>query len=448
MEEKIVELYKNIIIRGFYDEKYAGNSQIIDGMQHGVCIDFSNKLIEELRKVNVECGLISTRNDDESKHAAVVYRDPITGEVFIADPVTDVRAISEYQDNERNAVITNIIKRGNYKRNIRDYIKEYGNITAYDDLMNITMDNIQDAEEVEAIPSINSRIAKKVEACQTVFGLNNLKQLADGPTLLACQSLYKKGIDTYCSNYTPNGRCSINVRFNSLSEENKKIIFELVQKYPENYFIQKSTGFYGELGRNDEFDENFPFELVFGFKNTTGKSDSQINLDMNALIKKLKKQEYREGVYTREDILSNKHNLMVAGRSILGLKECNSTIENNNEEIAENEGILYSSKYNLFFKNWQNKSRYIESLYREEHDLRTEKEIAEESEVIFDETSGMFFESEDDMLKYHRENEMTEITPADIAEADIERKITQSSIDKVKQLFKRIIDRLFGKGER
>ena len=43
---------------------------------------------------------------------------------------------------------------------------------------------------------------------------------------------------------------------------------------------------------------------------------------------------------------------------------------------------------------------------------------------------------------------MTEITPADIAEADIERKITQSSIGKVKQLFIRIRDRLFGKGER
>lgn len=89
--------------------------------------------------------------------------------------------------------------------------------------MNITMDNIQDTEEMETIRSINSRIAKKVEACQTVFGLNSLKQVADGPTLLACQSLYKKGIDKYCSNYTPNGDCSINVRFNSLSEEKNNI---------------------------------------------------------------------------------------------------------------------------------------------------------------------------------------------------------------------------------
>ena len=41
MEENIVKLYKNIINNGFYDERYAGNSQVIDGMQHGVCIDFS-----------------------------------------------------------------------------------------------------------------------------------------------------------------------------------------------------------------------------------------------------------------------------------------------------------------------------------------------------------------------------------------------------------------------
>ena len=169
---------------------------------------------------------------------------------------------------------------------------------------------------------------------------------------------------------------------------------------------------------------------------------------MNELIKMLKKQEYREGVYTREEILSNKHNQMDVNRSVLGLKECNSTIGNTNEEIAKNEDMLYSSKYNLFFKNWENKSRYIESQFREEHDLRTEKEMSEESGVIFDEISGMFFESEDDMLKYNRNKKMAEITPADIAEADIDRKIRQSSIDKVKQLFMRMKDRLFGKGER
>ena len=36
-------------------------------------------------------------------------------------------------------------------------------------------------------------------------------------------ALYKKGIATYCSNYTQNGDASVNVYFNSLSEENKKI---------------------------------------------------------------------------------------------------------------------------------------------------------------------------------------------------------------------------------
>ncbi len=401
MEEQIIDLYKSIIIKGLYDEKYAGNSQIIDGLQHGVCIDFSNKLIEELRKINVECGLISTLNADGFKHAAVVYRDTVTDDVFIADPVTDVKIISKYQTSERDTVINDILKRKNYKRELRDYIREYGKITAYGDLMNITMDNIQDVEEVEAIPSINSRIAKKSEQCQTAFGLNSLKQLADGPTLLACQSLYKKGIETYCSNYVPGEYCSINVRFNSLSEENKKIIFELVRKYPKNYFVKVDTGFYGLLGRNDEFDENLPFELVFGFEDIRGKIETQINLEMNELIKMLKKQEYREGVFTREDILSNKHNKMVAGSTFFGVRECNSTPENTNDEIAKNEGLFYSHKYNLFFKGWMNKSRYIESLFRDEHDLRTEEEIAHESGIVFDENSGMFFESEEDMLMYY-----------------------------------------------
>lgn len=400
MEKEIIALYKNIIINGFYDEKYGGKSQIIDGLQHGVCIDFSKKLIEELRKISVECGLISTLNADGYLHAAVIYRNPVTRDVFIADPVTDIRVISKYQPSERDAVISSILKNENYKRELRDYIKEYGTMTAYDDSVKVIMSNIRDAEEAEAIPSINSKIDKNVEACQTVFGLNSLKDLADGPTLLACQSLYKKGIDTFCSNYVPNEACSINVRFNSLSQENKRIIFELVQKYPENYFVRINTGFYGSLGINNEFNENLPFELVFGFKDTTGKSDAQINLDMYDLIKMLKKQEYREGVFTREDILSNKHNKIVPGSTFLGVKECNSNEDDSNEEIAKKERMLYSPRYNLFFENWMNKSRYIESLFREEHDLREEQEIAEESKVVFDEKSGMFFESEEDMLLY------------------------------------------------
>lgn len=63
--------------------------------------------------------------------------------------------------------------------------------------------------------------------------------------------------------------------------------------------------------------------------------------------------------------------------------------------------MLYSLKYNLFFKNWINKSKYIESLFRGEHDLRTEKEIAHENGIVFDENSGMFFESEEDVSIYY-----------------------------------------------
>ena len=68
-------------------------------------------MIEELRKIGVECGLISTLNADGYLHAAVIYRNPVTRDVFIADPVTDIRVISKYQPSERDAVISSILKK-------------------------------------------------------------------------------------------------------------------------------------------------------------------------------------------------------------------------------------------------------------------------------------------------------------------------------------------------
>lgn len=451
IKAQIEEIYKDIIMNAFYDEQYAGMAKEIDNQIHGVCIDFSQILLQKLKECNIQAGIISTLNDDGFKHAAVVYKIPEAGKVYIADPVTDVRVLSEVSRQEKNAIIKDILLKKNWMRTPREYLKDYGIITAYDENMNICMENIRDKEEIEAIPTINKNIEKKVKPIQTLTGLDSLKDIIDGPTLLACQALYKKGISTFCSNYTPNGDASVNVYFNSLSEENKKIIQESILEQPENYCIQRCSGFYGGLGKSEEYktDDSMPYELIFGLRDTSNMTEAEINLKMYNLINMLHSQEYRQGVFTREEILSNKHNCMNArciGNELVNFKDCNSSEQNSNDEIAQNEDLIYSSKYNLFFDGLENKSRYLESLYRQEHDLRTEDEIAKEAGIIY--CRGMFFEDDKDLRIYLQQKQNIDVMPTDIVKADIKMKISHSMIENIKHFFDRIKSKIFRREER
>ncbi len=452
IKSKIQEIYKETIMNAIYDEQYAGMAKEIDKYIHGVCIDFSQILVQKLKENSIQAGIISTLNDDGFKHAAVVYKIPETNEVFIADPVTDVRVISGMTPEEKNTKIKDVLLKDNWMRIPREYVKDYGIVTAYDENMNICMENIQDQEEIEAIPTINKTIEKKVEPISAVTRLDGLKALMDGPTLLAGQALYKKGIATYCSNYTQNGDASVNVYFNSLSEENKKIVQRLVAEQPENYCIKRCRGFYGEFGKSEEYKngESVPYELVFGIKDTSNMTEAEINLKMYELINMLHAQEYRQGVFTREEVLANKHNYMnsrLLGDELFNLKDCNSTEQNTNNEIAKNENLIYSSKYNLFFDRFENKSRYIESLYRQEHDLRTEDEIAKEAGVIY--WKGMFFEDDKDVELYLQQTQSVEkrltddVLPVDIVKADIKMRISYSMIENIKNLFSKIKTKIF-----
>ena len=449
----VKELYKSVIMQGFYDEQYGMKPQIIDGKKHGVCIDFSRDLVEVLRQNDYLAGLISTLNDDGYLHAAVLYKNLQTGKVKIADPVTDVRKMTGLTDEQRQKVVEEILISENWNRKLEEYIKEYGIITAYNDDLSKSMERIRDREELEAVPQINGEIQKKIEPIQTLTALSHVKSVADGPTLLACQTLYKKGISTYCSNYTLNGEVSINVDYNSLSEENKEIVLKLRENNPENYYIQRKTGFYGSLGHNEEVSEDKLMELVFGFSETKGKTTPEINLKMNQLIAMLKKQPYLQGVYTRQEVLNNRHHLSTIA-NLLGKSEepCKSSQTDTNEQIASNEGLIYSEKYSRFFADYVAKSRYIESLYRQEHDLRNEEEIARESRVFYDTDRQMFFETEREAELYKQgiqENENKSIiTSTDIVEADMSRKVTNTITEKIKNFFDKIIDKLKGKGER
>jgi len=43
---KINEIYRNIIMNGFYDEKHSSKPEVIDGKKHGICLHFSQELME------------------------------------------------------------------------------------------------------------------------------------------------------------------------------------------------------------------------------------------------------------------------------------------------------------------------------------------------------------------------------------------------------------------
>ena len=160
-----------------------------------------------------------------------------------------------------------------------------------------------------------------------------------------------------------------------------------------------------------------------------------------------------EGIYTREDILRNIHELE-SGDNILNyarnvvLAEPIETSDTN-EELARKNGLNYSERFNIFFINYADKSRYIESLYKKENDTRTNDEIASVNGVYYSPDSKGFFESQEEYeLLQSRNVEESVITPVDIVEADKHRKISKSITDRIKNFFSNIIEKIKGKGER
>ena len=150
---------------------------------------------------------------------------------------------------------------------------------------------------------------------------------------------------------------------------------------PQNYKISDMREVFGYpslYGESFSIDENFPMAICLGYGEFVldDMSEEEQNLKIAELIKPFKKQTYMQGVYTREDVISNKHNRMKCNLINKEEKTCNSSDKNTNQEISKNEGLIYSEKYDMFFADDDSKSRYIESLYRKENDWRTDEEIA------------------------------------------------------------------------
>ena len=443
MKPEIVELYKKILTSGYYDEEFAGKQQEINGKTHGVCIDFSRNLIKELREAGYGAALISTQKDKNSfLHAAVMYKNEESGEILIADPVVDIRRLTSGEVKE----IDEILKEKNYMIDMYKYIKENGAITDYDDSKyekdgksspRILRENMKDKYEIMANPNIVN-LVKQREEIQELTRLEDVSKVADGASLLACQLLYEKGIDTYCSNFCQEDDRYVDMalNYNQLSKENKEILKQLLEDKPDNYKIFNKKDIFGYPSLDNkskkDFSQDEPMTICLGFKNINPEESTEsINLRMAELVKPFKKQEYKEGVYSKEEIMSNKHNIMRCNYINKEAKECESTDQDSNEQIAEKEGLLYSEEYNLFFESEANMSRYIESLFRKENDWRTTEEIAKDAGIPYD---------------GQKLSDKYEINSDDLAKASKVHKIGGQVINKVKELFKRLRGRT--KGER
>lgn len=126
--KKIEKIYFDLIEKGVYDENNAKGLMITeDEMIHGVCIQFSKLLITELRKEGYSAGLIAT-DAGKVKHAAVIYKDK-DNQVYIADPVTDIKILTEAEN--RKIEVKKIIKNKNWKRDLKSYYDEYGVISEF-----------------------------------------------------------------------------------------------------------------------------------------------------------------------------------------------------------------------------------------------------------------------------------------------------------------------------
>lgn len=278
------------------------------------------------------------------------------------------------------------------------------------------------------------KFEKKEEPITFLTKFSQVEDYADGATLSACKTLYEKGICSFCSNFKEdNYYTDICCYFNSLSDENKEILYRLLKEKPENYCIQKDSGFYGSLGESQEISVNRPMQFVFGFSSFSKETPrEEIDEKMNELANVFKKQTFRQGVYTREEVLNNKHHQNNPMLWLNGYTEesNHSTNSDSNEQIAQNENLLYSKKYDMFFENLAVKSRYIESLYRQENETRTEEEIAKENGVFYFSDKEMFFE--------HQHEYEYNVTPKDLAKVSEKEKIGSSIIRKFKNLIERI----------
>lgn len=168
--EKFKRIYKELILKGKYNEEYGNNAIEKEGYIEGVCIDFSKYLVERMNEKGYEAYIISTRNDDGSLHAAVVYKEDETGKLFIADPVTDIRMFTEQglDTNQRKELAENS---QNQIIDIKEYITRFGEISLHNSNLAIAK------AEIKSVEDLKVAIAKGLEYNYAGFNEFNLHKI-------------------------------------------------------------------------------------------------------------------------------------------------------------------------------------------------------------------------------------------------------------------------------
>lgn len=153
--ESIDKIYNKLISEGGYAKKYEWNQRNNIGKTEyfmfttryyvdykGGSLDYSEYLLKKLRENGYETHIVFTKKDYKYLHAAVVYKDKNDNRYYIADPTTDIKKFTEmgldraypWDENKSDSAkkreeLTN--ESTNKRRNIEDYIKDFGKISLY-----------------------------------------------------------------------------------------------------------------------------------------------------------------------------------------------------------------------------------------------------------------------------------------------------------------------------
>ena len=162
----IDEIYSDLCLKGKYEEKYewkqrgrfaeGGRNFIYKGGSLDICEYLSN----QMRKNGYETYIVFTKRDHKFLHAAVVYKNSEGVEYYIADPTTDLKAFAEKglnnvfvnsmylsdTDEERAKLLK---QSKNQKRNIDEFIEEFGPITLDNILLEEQLEYFSDAGDLK-----------------------------------------------------------------------------------------------------------------------------------------------------------------------------------------------------------------------------------------------------------------------------------------------------------
>lgn len=162
----IDEIYSDLCLKGKYEEKYEWKQRgrFAEGDRNSIykggSLDICEYLSNQMRKNGYEAYIVFTKRDHKFLHAAVVYKNSEGVEYYIADPTTDLKAFAEkglnnvfvnsmyLSDTDKERV--KLLKQSkNQKRNIDEFIEEFGPITLDNILLEEQLEYFSDAGELK-----------------------------------------------------------------------------------------------------------------------------------------------------------------------------------------------------------------------------------------------------------------------------------------------------------